>query len=104
MSTGQFDGASEEALTLAVEAVCELHQRLLERAQRLLVVLERPTDVWEVGDAVHGYMAHLGQRLEGSERDAMREGLRGDVQTLETLTEPLAGLRTLAGTPTELDR
>ena len=95
MSGAPFEDSPEELHAL-VEAACGLQQRLLERAQSLLVTLERPACTWVVEDGVHAYIAHFGPgRLPAPEQEALRECLRRDIQMLQQLPEQLAPLRTV---------
>jgi hypothetical protein len=92
MSATRFEGESEELDRLR-DTARDLQQQLLERAQSLLVTLERPSGVWAVADDMRGHTAHFGPgRLETSEREALCASLRQDVQALQQLSDPLAQL------------
>jgi hypothetical protein len=94
MSAAQFEDVSENPHEL-VEEVCGLQQRLLAVTQRLLLTMERPPSIQVDQDRVHGYTAPSGPgSLQDSEREAICESLRRDVQMLQHMTEQLAQLRT----------
>ena len=77
----------------ALEALQQLHRRLLAKAEELRVLMARPAACWVVGGAPGAPEVRLGPgRLEQPERVALYESLCADIHVLEQLIGQLEQL------------
>ncbi len=84
-----------------LQALLQLHRRLIARAEELRIVLVRPAASWDVPSGNGQTGVRLGPaRLEASERVALYERLSEDIRALEQLAVQLEQLAHSAPPPT----
>jgi hypothetical protein len=101
MMSSTIDDPEDADWRAVLEALLELHRRLLDRAEDLRVTLGRPAACWDVqnGDSPSGRRLGPG-RLEASERIALYERLTGDIHALEQMAGQLEQLAQSLPPPT----